>query len=134
MKGGASRLVFAVYPGTEKLRSAVSQLPERFTGSVSINTNQVTAGGTLLVTGAVEGGHIPTGGVNVTVHYCQVGLPGCGQFGTIRTNAKGAYSFKQHFTEATKGLRYRLWVTVAPGQPGWPYYGATSKQVIKRVA
>jgi hypothetical protein len=133
VKGGASRLVFAVYHGTKKLRSAVSQLPENFSGSVTLNTNRVTAGGWLLLTGAVNGGHIPTGGVDVTVHYCQVGLPGCGQFDTIRTTTNGTYSFKQYFTEATKGLRYRLWVTVPPGQPGWPYDGATSPKVVRQV-
>jgi hypothetical protein len=133
VKGGASRVVFALYPGTEKLRSAVSQLPEHFTGSVSLSTNAVRAGGTLLLNGAVAGGHIPAGGVNVTVHYCQVGLPGCGQFGTIRTNTKGQYSFKQYFTAATKGLRYKLWVTVPAGQPDWPYDGATSTKVVKLV-
>ena len=107
MRPGASRTLYVVYPGTQILRSAISDLRERFNGKLSVNASRITAGGKLVVTGVVKGGHIPSGGVNVTIEYRQAGAPGSGTLGTVRTDSKGRYRFVQHFAANTQGSGLR---------------------------
>ena len=85
-----------------------------------------------MITGAVQGGHIPSGGLSVTIDYRQVGAPGSGTLGTVRTNSKGGYRFTQHFATATRGLVYELWAVV-PRQAKWPYLKAVTKHLVRRV-
>ncbi|MGH2843662.1 MAG: hypothetical protein ACRDKL_08770, partial [Solirubrobacteraceae bacterium] len=134
IRPGASRVVFVAYPGTARLRSAVAQLAERSGGSVTLRASGVRAGGQLTLGGRVLGGHIPRGGVAVTINYQQVGLPGRGTFGTVRTGRRGTWRFVQPFNPATAGLAYRVWVTVPSPQAGWPYLSAQSAALIRRIA
>jgi len=132
VKPGASRTLYVVYPGTELLRSAASDLQEKFGGKLTVGASGITAGAKLIVTGAVKGGHIPSGGLSVTIDYRQVGAPGWGTLGTVRTNRRGGYRFTQHFATATRGLLYELWAVV-PKQANWPYLKAVTKRLIRRV-
>jgi hypothetical protein len=132
VKPGASRTLYVVYPGTELLRSAASDLQEKFGGKLTVGASAITAGARLIVTGAVKGGHIPSGGLSVTIDYRQVGAPGSGTLGTVRTNRKGRYRFTQHFATATRGLVYELWAVV-PKQAKWPYLKAVTKRLVRRV-
>jgi hypothetical protein len=122
---GASRSVYVIYPGSSVLRPASSALRERSIGQVAIEVSQVRAGGNLVIRGRVQGGHIPRGGVNVTIDYRPAGAPGSGTLGTVRTNARGVYRFTQPFSADTRGLVYIIWAVVQP-QPGWPFISARS--------
>ena len=133
VKPGASRTLFVVYPGSALLRPAASQLLEHSSGSVTLDASKVQAGGALVVAGRVLGGHVPHGGLEVTIDYRQLGAPGSGTLGTVRTDAAGRYRFTQHFSTATHGLTYEVWAVVPSGQPGWPYVGAATAHVIRRV-
>jgi hypothetical protein len=132
VKPGASRTLYVVYSGTELLRPAASDLQEKFGGKLTVGASGITAGAKLIVTGAVKGGHIPSGGLSVTIDYRQVGAPGSGTLGTVRTNGKGRYRFTQHFATATRGLVYELWAVV-PKQAKWPYLKAMTKRLIRHV-
>ncbi len=129
---GASRSIYVAYSGSRVLRPASSQLSERFAGKIAIHAGQIWAGGQLEVTGQVEGGHIPSGGVDVTIDYQEVGAPGSGTLGTVRTSAKGRYRFTQQFAASTRGLIYRLWAVVKQ-QPRWPYLAAATARVRRPV-
>jgi hypothetical protein len=133
VKAGASRALYVVYPGTRVMRPAVTQMEERFDGRLTISASAIKAGGRLLVSGVVKGGHIPAGGVAVTIDYRQVGAPGSGTLGTVRTNRSGDYRFSQHFSHATKGLSYEVWAVVPSGQPGWPYVRGRSIPLVRHI-
>jgi hypothetical protein len=133
VRPGASRTLYVVYPGTQLLRSAVSDLQERFNGKVSLNASKINAGGKLVITGAVKGGHIPSGGLNVTIDYRQAGAPGSGTLGTVRTDRRGRYRFVQHFAANTKGLVYDLWAVIPGNQPKWPYLKATTHRLVRHI-
>jgi hypothetical protein len=133
VRPGASRTLYVVYPGTKLLRSAVSDLQERFNGKVSLNASKINAGGKLVITGTVKGGHIPSGGLNVTIDYRQAGAPGSGTLGTVRTDRKGRYRFVQHFATNTKGLVYELWAVIPGNQPKWPYLKATTHKLVRHI-
>ncbi len=132
VRAGASRSIYVAFRGSRVLRPASSHLSERFTGRIAMQAGSIWAGSQLEVTGQVKGGHIPSGGVDVTIDYQQVGAPGSGTLGTVRTNAKGRYRFTQHFAASTKGLVYRLWAVVER-QPKWPYLAAAAPRVTRPV-
>jgi hypothetical protein len=134
VRAGASRTLYVVYPGTQRLRSAVSDLREVSNGRLSISASHISAGGQLVITGAVEGGHIPTGGVNVTIKYRQAGAPGSGTLGSVRTDPRGRYRFVQHFAANTKGLVYELWAAIPANQPKWPYLKASTEKLVRRIS
>jgi hypothetical protein len=134
VKPGASRTLYVVYPGNSLLHPAASQLLEQSSGSVSLEASSITAGGRLTIGGQVLGGHIPRGGLEVTIDYRQIGAPGSGTLGTVRTDRRGRYAFSQYFSPGTRGLDYELWAVVPRGQSGWPYLGAATARVIRRVA
>jgi hypothetical protein len=133
VRAGASRTLYVVYPGTSVLRSAASDLEEKFAGKLTFRASRIPAGGSLVVTGTVKGGHIPPGGLNVTIDYRQMGAPGSGTLGAVRTNSKGKYRFAQHFAANTGGLTYQLWAVVPGRQPKWPYLKASTTRLIRRV-
>jgi hypothetical protein len=134
-RGGASRNVYATYAGTRKLRTAVTQIRERFTGRVTLIANQAAAGKSLALAGRVIGGHVPAHGLNVTVEGKIVGYPGSQQLGTVHTNARGAYRYSIRLPSATRGLTYRLWLVVQSRlNPGWPYLGARSQTLSRKVS
>jgi hypothetical protein len=133
VRPGASRTLYVVYPGTQILRSAVSDLRERFSGKLSLNASKIPAGGKLVIKGSVKGGHIPSGGVNVTIKYRQAGAPGSGTLGTVRTDRSGRYRFVQHFAASTKGLVYELWAVIPGNQPKWPYLKATTERLTRHI-
>ena len=133
-RGGASRNVYVTYAGTRKLRAAVTQIRERFTGRVTLIANQAAAGKSLTLAGRVSGGHVPPRGLNVTVDGKIVGYPGSQQLGTVHTNARGAYRYSITLPSATRGLTYRLWLVVQSRlNPGWPYLGARSPTLTREV-
>jgi hypothetical protein len=134
VRPGASRTLYVVYPGNSLLRPAASQLLEHSSGSVSLEASSIVAGGRLMISGQVLGGHIPRGGLEVTIDYRQLGAPGSGTLGTVRTDRRGRYAFTQYFSASTRGLDYELWAVVPRGQSGWPYMGAATARVIRRVA
>jgi len=134
VRPGASRTLYVVYPGDSLLRPAASQLLEHSAGSVSLEASSIVAGGRLMISGQVLGGHIPRGGLEVTIDYRQLGAPGSGTLGTVRTDRRGRYAFSQYFSPSTRGLDYELWAVVPRGQSGWPYMGAATARVIRRVA
>jgi hypothetical protein len=134
VRPGASRTLYVLYPGSSLLRPAASRLPEHSSGSVSLDATSIRAGGRLVITGQVRGGHIPRGGLDVTIEYRQLGAPGSGTLGTVRTDRLGRYAFAQYFSPSTRGLAYELWAVVPRGQPGWPYVGAATAHVIRHVA
>jgi hypothetical protein len=129
---GASRSIYVIYPGSSELRPASSDLRERSIGQVAMNVSTIRAGGTLVIRGRVKGGHIPDGGVNVTIDYRQAGAPGSGTLGTTRTNAKGDYRFSQPFAADTRGLVYIVWAVVQ-NEPGWPFLSARSPSYTRPV-
>jgi hypothetical protein len=133
VRPGASRTLYVLYPGSSLLRPAASQLPEQSSGSVSLDASSIHAGGHLSLTGQVRGGHIPHGGLEVTIEYRQLGAPGSGTLGTVRTDSRGRYGFTQYFSPRTRGLDYELWAVIPRGQAGWPYLGAATAHVIRRV-
>ena len=131
---GASRTVYVTYAGTRRLRAAVAQLEERFTGEVTLNANRAAAGQRLTLSGRVMGGHVPGRGLNVTIDGKILGYPGSQQLGTVRTNARGAYRFSFVLPAATRGLTYSLWVLVlARLNPGWPFLGARGRTLTRNV-
>ncbi len=132
VKPGASRTLYVVYPGDTLLRPAASQLLERSAGSVTLDASSVQAGGTLVITGRVRG-HVPRGGLEVTIDYRQIGAPGSGTLGTVRTDRGGHYRFTQAFSPSTSGLTYQVWAVVPGRQSGWPYLGAATARVIRQV-
>ncbi|MDE3131754.1 MAG: hypothetical protein KGL16_11430 [Acidobacteriota bacterium] len=134
VRAGASRTLYVMYRGSALLRPAASALQERSAGSVNLAASSVRAGGRLVIHGLVRGGHIPHGGLEVTIEYRQRGAPGSGTLGTVRTDASGHYRFSQYFSPSTHGLAYELWAVVPPGQPGWPYRGARAPSVTRRVS
>jgi hypothetical protein len=133
VRPGADRTLYVLYPGSSLLRPAASQLPEQSSGAVSLDASSIRAGGHLAITGQVRGGHIPRGGLEVTIEYRQLGAPGSGTLGTVRTDGRGRYAFTQYFSPRTRGLDYELWAVVPRGQSGWPYLGAATARVIRRV-
>lgn len=134
VRPGASRTLYVVYAGNRLLRPAASQLLEHSSGSISLDASSIMAGGRLMIRGQVLGGHVPRGGLEVTIDYRQLGAPGSGTLGTVRTNRRGRYAFSQYFSPSTRGLNYELWAVVPRGQSGWPYMGAATARVIRRVA
>ncbi len=132
VRAGASRAIYVAYRGSRILRPASSQLSERFTGRIAMQAGSIWAGSQLIVTGQVKGGHIPPGGVDVTIEYQQVGAPGHGTLGTVRTTRAGRYRFTQPFSGATRGLVYRLWAVVDK-QPKWPYLATASAKATRPV-
>jgi hypothetical protein len=134
VRPGASRTLYVVYPGNRLLRPAASQLLEHSSGSISLDASSIMAGGRLTIRGQVLGGHVPRGGLEVTIDYRQLGAPGSGTLGTVRTDRRGRYAFSQYFSPSTRGLHYELWAVVPRGQSGWPYMGAATARVIRRVA
>lgn len=133
VRPGASRMLYVVYPGNALLRPAASQLQEQSQGSLSLRASSIQAGGSLVIDGYVRGGEIPRGGLDVTIDYRQLGAPGSGTLGTVRTNRNGHFRFSQHFSRGTRGLEYQLWAVVPGGQAGWPYLGAHTSRVTRRV-
>lgn len=133
VRPGATRTLYVVYPGSTLLRPAASQLREQSSGEVRIDASSIHAGGRLVITGVVKGGHIPKGGLEVTIDYRQQGAPGSGTLGTVHTDSRGRYSFTQRFSARTRGLVYELWAVVPGGQARWPYLGAVTGHVIRRV-
>ncbi len=133
VRPGASRKLFVMFPGSALLRPAASELREESRGSVSLVASSVRAGGRLSISGEVEGGHIPLGGLEVTIDYRQLGAPGSGTLGTVRTNNRGDYSFTQYFSPSTRGLAYELWAVVPSDQAKWPYLGGRAASVIRHV-
>ncbi len=133
-RAGASRNVYVTYAGTRKLRAAVSQIKERFTGRVTVLANQAAAGRPLTLQGRVIGGHVPARGLNITIDGKIVGYPGSQQLGTVHTNARGAYRYSIKLPRATRGLTYQLWLVVQSRlNPGWPYLGARSPTLTRKV-
>ncbi|HWE59602.1 MAG TPA: hypothetical protein VG228_07900 [Solirubrobacteraceae bacterium] len=130
---GASRTLYVVYPGSALLRPAASQLLEHSAGSVTLDASTIRAGARLVIAGHVRGGHVPHGGLEVTIDYRQLGAPGSGTLGTIRTDRRGAYHFTQYFAASTRGLTYEVWAIVPAGQSGWPYLGASSGRIGRHV-
>ena len=134
-RSGATRNVYVTYAGTRKLRAAVTQMKERFTGRVTIRATQAAAGKPLALTGQVTGGHVPAHGLNITVEGKLVGYPGSQQLGTVHTNARGVYRYAITLPSATRGLTYRLWLVVQSRlNPGWPYMGARSQTLTRKVS
>jgi hypothetical protein len=134
VRPGASRTLYVLYPGNSLLRPAASQLLEHSAGSVTLDASSVHAGGKLVLSGAVRGGHVPRDGLEVTIDYRQLGAPGSGTLGTVRTDSRGRYRFTQHFSRTTKGLAYEVWAVVPSGQSGWPYVGAATPHLLRRVS
>ncbi len=132
VRAGASRSIYVAYRGSRILRPASSHLSERFTGRIAMQAGPIWAGSQLVVSGQVKGGHIPSGGVEVTIEYQQVGAPGHGTLGTVRTTRAGRYRFTQQFSRATQGLVYRLWAVVNR-QPKWPYLATATPKVTRPV-
>ncbi|MGC9220131.1 MAG: hypothetical protein ACP5H2_02105 [Solirubrobacteraceae bacterium] len=132
VRPGASRRLFILYPGSRRLRPAVASLSELSKGRLALSVSQVHAGGVMRISGRVLGGHIPRGGVSVTIAYRQAGAPGQGVLGVVRTSAAGRFSFVQPFARTAEGLTYLVWSRV-PAQPGWPYLSATTAPVSRLV-
>ncbi len=134
-RSGATRNVYVTYAGTRKLRAAVAQMKERFSGRVTISATRAAAGKSLALTGRVTGGHVPKHGLNITVEGKLVGYPGSQQLGTVHTNARGVYRYSITLPKATRGLTYRLWLVVQSRlNPGWPYLGARSQTLTRKVS
>ena len=126
-RSGATRNVYVTYAGTRKVRAAVTQIKERFSGRVTIGATEAAAGKPLALSGRVTGGHVPAHGLNITVEGKLVGYPGSQQLGTVHSNARGVYRYSIRLPRATRGLTYRLWLTVQSRlNPGWPYLSARS--------
>jgi hypothetical protein len=134
VRPGASRTLYVLYPGNALLRPAASQLLEHSAGSITLAASRIRAGGTLVISGHVLGGHVPRDGLEVTIDYRQLGAPGSGTLGTVRTDRSGHYRFTQHFSASTRGLTYEVWAVVPRGQSGWPYLGAATAHVLRRVS
>lgn len=134
VRPGPSRALYVVFPGNSLLRPAASQLEERSKGSIELRVSSIRAGGVLVMTGTVRGGQIPRSGLGVTIDYSQLGAPGSGTLGTVRANAHGRFRFKQPFARQTRGLTYVLWAVIRRGQPGWPFAGAATPRVTRRVS
>ncbi len=133
--GGASRRLFVTYAGTRRTRAAVAHVDERFLGRVLIHTSPAPPGGRLTISGRVTGGHVPARGINITVEGAIVGYPGSQQLGTVHTDATGRYRYSITMPRATRGLTYRLWLVVQSRlNPGWPFLGARSRTLTRRVS
>jgi hypothetical protein len=134
VRPGASRTLYVVYPGNTLLRPAASHLLQRSRGSLTLAASSIRAGGDLVMSGRVRGGHVPHDGLEVTIDYRQLGAPGSGTLGTVRTDRSGRYRFMQHFSRSTTGLAYEVWAVVPGRQSGWPYLRAATPHLIRRVS
>jgi hypothetical protein len=134
VKAGVSRVLYVTYPGNSTLRSATDELRQAFSGKVTIDTSSAfIAGNEVTLTGRVQGGHIPTGGVHLQIWYTIAGsrAPFTHWMDvTSKPNGRWRYSFR--LNDYTAGLTYEFEVRVR-GQSGWPYRGAMSRPAVKAI-
>lgn len=130
VKRGPSRRFYFVrrVPGGAVSRNVLVRV--RAPVSLRIHRHTLRTGDTLALHGRIRGGRIPPGGLLVLME-----APRDGQwqpFGSIRTNAKGRFTFRYTFTR-TRGVQsYRLRARV-PSQTGYPFAAGAAHAVRVRV-
>jgi len=128
---GPSRTIAISYSGSEDLAAtASSPLATKVAGNVTLRASAKTLvqGHTLVLSGQITGGYLPSAGPLVKLQYLIVG-PGdkWGAVDTYRANGKtGKFSIKLPIKAGSGGHVYEFRVNV-PNQTGWAWTTVTSK-------
>jgi hypothetical protein len=125
--GGPSRTIVFRYDGTDTLEPSAGSISVAVPVSAAaakVSPRKVALDQPFTVTGRLLGGHVPAGGVIVTIEGRDNGvwatLPG----GVIKTNGSGAFRLRTRITRGIGVYTYPLRVVVA-SQYGYPFGAAT---------
>ncbi|HLH66479.1 MAG TPA: hypothetical protein VKV27_12315 [Solirubrobacteraceae bacterium] len=133
---GASRTVTFSYSGDSLLRPSLATAAVYVVGRSTIEVGaNVRAGADLRISGRVEGGFVPPGGVLVQLWYRVRGVPtGFAPFEhAIATDARGRWSITFPVALGARGYTY-LFKAVIPHEAGWPFLTTSTRTVARHVS
>ena len=132
---GPTRTLELVYDGTKLLRAASATANLRVTGQAAVAVGHPIAGQQLTISGQLAGGWIPAGGALVQLWYEIRGeAAGWAPFErAIHTSASGSWQITFPVSPRAAGYTYEFKAVVS-SQAGWPFLGATSAIVTRKVA
>jgi len=124
--GGPSRSVYAVHRVAGG--AIVDRLRVRVKARVSLKPSRkrLRNGGRVVLSGRLQRGPVPTGGVLVQLQAKR--STGWQTFGTARTDRRGRYKFGYRFSRTTGVQRYHMRALVAD-QSTYPYATGASKPI-----
>jgi hypothetical protein len=129
LPAGPSRLVMASYGGASTVEPANSAsarvlVPARV--RLGMHPTSAHWGGSIVISGRLKGGYIPTGGELVVLW---IGWPGGStEIGHVYTRSNGRFRTRYTFLRGSGTLTYRLWATTAR-ESDYPYAPASSRRV-----
>ena len=133
---GASRGITVGYRmyADDPLARAVATLKVQVVGKVSLSSNRkvLRNGQAVGLRGRLAGGLVPSRGVTLAVQWRD--RHRWRPFAQIKTNSRGAFSYRYKFTRTNRRVTYRLRVQVMKGQVDYPFLAAASRPVRVTVA
>jgi hypothetical protein len=123
---GPSRVIKAVYAGTDTLGPATSQwayLNVTASPTVSVHPVQTHWGSTITISGRLRGGYIPQSGELVVLRIGWKG--GSAQIGHVYTNPDGSFRTTYTFLRGSGSERYRIWAETVR-ESDYPFAPASS--------
>ncbi len=129
LPAGPSRLVEAVYPGSGTVEPSSSQAARLVVPApVSVRVQPSTAhwGGTISISGRVQGGHIPAAGELVLLWIGWNG--GSAEIGHLYTDVAGRFQSRYTFLRGNGTETYRIWAATAR-ESDYPFASASSRSV-----
>jgi hypothetical protein len=132
---GPTRALTFLYQGTAVYRTSSAVASVRVAGHQLLHIpSQLVAGRSMRVTGQVQGGWIPPGGVLVQLWYRVKGqLGGWSPFGrVIHTTRRGWWQIKLPISPRARGYTYEF-RAISVQQALWPYLGAVSPTLTRLV-
>ncbi|HTX12079.1 MAG TPA: hypothetical protein VME22_25900 [Solirubrobacteraceae bacterium] len=133
---GPSRTITFSFPGTDTMRAASASMSVQVAGRATITASKVAvAGQKLRLSGRVLGGYIPPGGTLIQLQYRVAGYPeGWAPFDVlVRSRRNGFWSTTVTLPPNAANFTYEIRAVVS-AQTGWPWTGAVTNVITRRVA
>jgi len=131
LPAGPSRLVVAVYDGASSVEPAFSEPAHLVVPAsirlLSIRPRHAPWGGTIMITGLLRGGYLPSAGERVDVRLSYNG--GSADIASTHVTGRGRFKLRYRFSSGSGTVDYPIWLTTS-ADSAYPYAPASSRKKI----
>jgi hypothetical protein len=130
LRGGPSRTIEIGFAGTRTSRPSGTSLAFRVAASTSLHVDRarVLNGDSVLFSGRLKGGRVPSAGKLITLQAYVPGRRRWITFATPRSDSGGLWTHSYRFESTTGVVRYRF-RAVVPREGGYPFDQGASRSL-----